>query len=204
LAAGVTATVAAELYREFLFCLTARLGKFEGRRVLACWPEERKSEFESAFGKSWTIEVQSSGSLGQRMADYFQSAFAAGADRVLLIGSDSPTLTLADVEVALKGLDQNQVVLGPSEDGGYYLIGAHHKMPDLFTDMPWSTPELWPVTVDRLESLNTRWRELDSCFDVDDLDDVRRLRKELRGAAFQATEWDGLRNSVERVLGIEI
>ena len=70
-------------------------------------------------GPAWKGEIQSAGDLGCRMRDYFAKAFDNGADRVLLIGSDTPTLPLEFVQRAFDLLEAHRVVLGPSDDGGY-------------------------------------------------------------------------------------
>ncbi len=76
-----------------------------------------------AHASSWSLAPQSPGDLGARMAHFFQSSLAGGAERVVLIGSDSPTLPIEHVRQAFDELRRHEVVMGPSDDGGYYLIG---------------------------------------------------------------------------------
>ncbi len=115
-----------------------------------------------------------------------------------MIGSDCPTLTVADVQSAFDRLKHHDVVLGPTEDGGYYLIGARHEMPDVFTNIAWSTPQVWAATVDRLSHFGTRWSALQTRYDVDDVHDVRRLKQELMSDLDESEEWDALRRCLER------
>lgn len=99
--------------------------------------------------------AQVQGNLGRRMEAAFDHAFAAGAPAAILFGSDIPDLDAAILGQALTSLNAAPVVIGPTLDGGYYLIGvtassAARTLPLLFTDIAWSTPEVLPATLDRL------------------------------------------------------
>ncbi len=120
------------LYRRFLVTLLRRFDHVAQRRVLAYTPPERRAEFALVASDAWTLDAQVSGDLGKRMQHYFAEAFRRGADRVVLIGSDSPTLPLEYVTGAFQLLDTFPVVLGPSADGGYYLVGAAGEVPPIF------------------------------------------------------------------------
>ena len=72
------------------------------------------------------------------------------------------------VREAFDALRMHDVVLGPASDGGYYLVGAAHKVPPIFEGMPWSTSAVWPQTVAQLAACGARWRELPLWHDVDD------------------------------------
>lgn len=91
-------------------------------------------------------KLQSGDDLGQRMAAAFEAEFAAGADRVVIIGSDCLAITSDLIDLAFAALDQADVVIGPATDGGYYLLGTKTMHPFLFSDMPWSQPELRQLT----------------------------------------------------------
>ncbi len=100
--------------------------------------------------------VQADGDLGERMHAAFSHAFAGGAQKVVLIGSDIPDINVEHLQQAFITLVSNTVVIGPSEDGGYYLIGlvaehAAHLLPLLFHEMSWSTADLFATTLARLE-----------------------------------------------------
>lgn len=82
---------------------------------------------------------QPAGDLGERMLAAFAAVFADGSDRVVLIGTDCPDLSTNHLTEAFAALAQYDVVLGPAQDGGYYLIGLRRPIPDLFVNMPWST-----------------------------------------------------------------
>jgi rSAM/selenodomain-associated transferase 1 len=180
LATSLGAPVAAELYYCFLAAVIENCERaFNGRRLLAYAPMERRGAFSVLAGVGWHLEPQAAGDLGQRMQQYFASAFARGCERVVLIGSDSPNLPPTFIRSAFQRLEHEQVVLGPSEDGGYYLIGARLELPDVFSDISWSTGEVFGQTVDRLRHAGMTWHELPGWYDVDDLADLMRLRSDL-------------------------
>ena len=137
-------------------------------------------------------DLQSSGDLGERMAHAFRLAFDDGADRVLLIGSDIAHLRRGHLERAFAALAERPVVLGPAADGGYWLVGQRRPGTDLFSGVPWSSPDTAAVTRRRLAAQGVRWTEIATLHDVDAVDDLRRalddprvdaaLRRRLRAA----------------------
>jgi hypothetical protein len=80
--------------------------------------------------------------VGARMADAFARAFARGAERVVLVGTDAPGVARETAIAALSALDAADVVIGPAEDGGYYLIALREPRPELFAGVAWSTPSV--------------------------------------------------------------
>jgi rSAM/selenodomain-associated transferase 1 len=180
LAARVGAQVAADLYASFLTVVIENSARaFPGHRVLAYAPPERRGAFHDLVDDRWQLEPQANGDLGQRIQYYFTSAFAGGYQHVVLTGSDSPNLPRAYIRQAFQNLRHAQVVLGPSDDGGYYLIGARLETPDIFAEIPWSTGEVFARTVEKLRRAGMTWHQLPVWYDVDEVADLRRLRMEL-------------------------
>ena len=179
LAATIGDEAACRLYRAFIETLLRRFANVGDRRVLAFSPPERRAEFEPLAGQSWQLAEQSAGDLGQRMRRYFEEALAGGASRVVLLGSDSPTLPVEYVQRAFNLLSDVPVVLGPSDDGGYYLIGVAERVPPIFDDIAWSSEAVFEQTARRLQSLGRDFRKLPPWYDVDDEQDLRRLKNEL-------------------------
>ncbi len=179
LAATFGADQAAEVYRAFLTTEVERLAELADRQVLAVSPASTVSAFREVFPDGWQIEPQCEGDLGARMEHYFSSALAADADRVVLLGSDSPSVPVAYVEQAFASLESNDAVLGPTADGGYYLIGIRGRVPPIFTGVAWSTSQVWEQTVTRLQAANLTFAELPDWYDVDDAADLQRLRHDL-------------------------
>jgi glycosyltransferase A (GT-A) superfamily protein (DUF2064 family) len=113
------------------------------------------------------------------MAEYFRSAFERGCERVVLIGADSPTLPVEYVSQAFRELETHSVVLGPSVDGGYYLVGAARSVPPIFHGVAWSTHHVWEQTLRLLEATRIPVAQLSPWYDVDDIEDLRRLAQDL-------------------------
>ena len=93
---------------------------------------------------------------------------------VIFFGADTPDLTVAHVTSAIEALKTNEVVIGPAEDGGYYLIGVAGPLTSLFTDMEWSTPRVLPETLARLAAMNIEPVMLETLADCDRPEDVAR------------------------------
>ena len=98
----------------------------------------------------------------------------------IIIGGDLPTLPLGRLRAAFSALEQKPVVLGPSLDGGYYLIGLRAPQPELFEGVAWSTPQVLEQTVQRLNQLGLEMACLEPWYDVDTVDDLRFLVSHLR------------------------
>ena len=150
-----------------------------GRVELWCTPDTNERFFESCgerFGAS--LHRQCAGDLGARMLDALQDGLGR-ARHVLLIGSDCPSLTAADLRTAARALrDGRDAVFCPAEDGGYMLVGLSHAMPALFEAMTWGTDTVMEETRQRLRNLGWRWHELPPHWDVDRPEDYQRLVRE--------------------------
>ncbi|MBG8553697.1 TIGR04282 family arsenosugar biosynthesis glycosyltransferase [Hymenobacter guriensis] len=131
------------------------------------------------LSESWTdyeLQLQPPGDLGARMHAAFAHAFAQGAGRVLIIGTDCPGLTTAHLQTALEALRTHDVVLGPAADGGYYLLGLTRLYPELFADKPWSTATVRAETLRDAAGLGLRVHLLPELHDVDTAADLARWR----------------------------
>lgn len=201
LAATIGAESAAGLQLTFVRTLLARFQAFPSAKVLAFTPSERRAEFAGLAGPQWELEPQSHGDLGERMSSFFRSAFDQGFDRVVLIGSDSPTLPVRLVEEAFERLSAQPVVVGPSADGGFYLVGAATTVPPMFTGIEWSTGRVWEQVLASLAAEHVPVAHLSPWYDVDTLDDLRRLATEL--AADDSDALSELSTAVGRVLGTD-
>ncbi len=115
---------------------------------------------------------QRPGGLGDRMAGAFEEAFASGARRVVLVGTDIPGLKAARFHRAFEALDRADAVLGPSLDGGYWLVGLGRPA-DLFSGIPWGTDVVLQRTLARARALDLRVHQLEPLRDVDRLEDLR-------------------------------
>ncbi len=110
--------------------------------------------------------------LGGRMQNAFESLFNKGYERVVIMGSDCYELTKEIIEEAFEKLKSKEVVIGPAKDGGYYLLGLTQLIPQLFTDVKWSTDEVFSSTVKALNSLKISYDTTAVLSDIDVYDDL--------------------------------
>lgn len=172
---------AAQLYRCFLLDKIEQVKALPGiRPAIAYAPAEGKAFFQ-ALAPGLVLVPQQGHDLGARLASSFAQLFATGCAGVLAVDSDTPTLPTAYLEqaVSLLATPEVDVVLGPSEDGGYYLIGLRQLHREIFEEMPWSTPRVLPETTRRAEAKGLRLALLPPWFDVDVAEDLQRLQGSL-------------------------
>jgi uncharacterized protein len=162
-----------------------RLARIDAARVLAFAPPTAHDYFAAISQGRFRLTPQSDGDLGQRMAAFFADQFQRGATAVVLVGNDSPTLPLSFIRQAFEELQSADVVIGPSTDGGYYLIGCVGRisnpphtghMPQMFEGIRWSTSLVLSDTIAALADTEWRLALLPPWHDVDTLDDWRMLQ----------------------------
>lgn len=115
--------------------------------------------------------IQQGENLGQKMSAAFEKLFK-NHQSVVLIGCDLPDLTSALISNAFDALQSNDVVIGPSCDGGYYLIGLNKETPDLFKEISWSTEKVLNQTLEKAERLSLKVQLLNKLRDIDTLEDL--------------------------------
>jgi rSAM/selenodomain-associated transferase 1 len=179
------ATEAADLARCFLLDAVERVAAVVGvRPIVAYAPVEARAEFE-ASAPGFALIAQRGADLGERQARLVEDILALGHEAALLIGTDSPTLPpeMIDEAVSLVMAPAVDVVVGPTEDGGYYLIGLRAPCPGLFEVMPWSTGAVLSLTLERARRLGLRAACLPTWYDVDTGADLARLESAVRALA---------------------
>lgn len=119
------------------------------------------------LGSNFILRSQQEGDLGCRMASAFQTAFSNGQSRVAIIGTDCPALSANILAQAFAVLSQHDLVLGPAQDGGYYLIGLRQFIPELFAGINWGTSEVLQKTADIAQKLDLKVTYLPLLADVD-------------------------------------
>ncbi len=174
---------AALLYESFLLDTIEELGRVSGiAPFLAYTPRAAEPYFSGIVPKGYTLIAQSPGDLGDRLARVAEALFRRGATAVVLLGSDTPTLPIELVHRAFRSLSHADVVLGPSTDGGYYLIGMQRPTPGLFADIPWSSGRVAACTRARAGDLGVTVSLLPPWSDIDTADDLERLCRTLAGS----------------------
>ncbi len=198
LAASIGEAAAAEFHRTSLTLLIRRFRHMGFERHIFGWPPEKLDEFCEVAGSDWSVAAQSAGDLGQRMLAHFQTSVMAQESAVILIGSDSPTLPTSLLSAAWNALEQVDVVIAPSDDGGYCLIGCRRVVPCLFQGIDWGTGSVFQQSISALQAHGISYRELAGWFDVDDFEDLLRLRERLGESPYRDSQWDPLRACVHR------
>ena len=176
---------AAELSRCFIRDKAAQVREVaRAESAVAYAPENAAAVFE-ALVPGFTLLPQGGGDLTARIMAVFGQLFRLGFDGAVVIDSDSPTLPTERLEraVALVRAGGHDLVLGPSEDGGYYLIGLRRLHPELFEGMRWSTPTVLEETLRRAGALGLSATRLSPWYDVDTAADLARLTADLAAGA---------------------
>ncbi len=120
------------------------------------------------------VRMQEGRDLGERMYNAFKEVFDEGKGPVVIIGSDCPGLTPEIIDEAFDLLSKSDLVFGPAEDGGYYLLGMNILQPSLFRDIDWGTGKVLRQTVEKAEKAGLTHRSLKVLYDVDTVEDARR------------------------------
>jgi len=173
---------AAELYQAFTIDIVNRFRNTADRRFLCYTPHDPAAEnyFTSRADEDYQLWPQPNGSLGERLGEFFEYSFSKNAQRVIVIGSDSPTLPQNMVEQAFFELADHDCVLGPATDGGYYLVGQRTPGIPIFDRIEWSGVDVLSQTVERIASCQARLALLSPWYDVDTLSDLKLLRGHLQ------------------------
>jgi rSAM/selenodomain-associated transferase 1 len=171
LAAEIGARHALRLYR--LMAARTLAAAREAGLEASVWftPADAGAEMRRWLGEGCVLRPQASGDLGARLAAAAQSVEPGRG--WIVVGGDCPALGAALLREAGAIVSGGELVLGPTLDGGYYLLGARAPLPDLFTGMPWSTSRVLEETRARLARLGLSWQELPVLRDVDTADDAR-------------------------------
>jgi rSAM/selenodomain-associated transferase 2/rSAM/selenodomain-associated transferase 1 len=170
-------------------------------RALVYTPIAARAEVERVVSKSWTCLAQRGGDLGQRMAAAFEDLHRLGYDEIVLVGSDLPTLPPSFVARALRTLRTRQatVVIGPSSDGGFYLIALRRPVEGLFEGASWSTSAVFEQTCARAKALGLSVQVVDEWYDVDDKESLQRAWRD--GQAANVATWCRQHRGVVGALG---
>lgn len=178
---------AATLYTGFLLDTVEIALCVSGCAVKAVCPSERDAtQLREILPGRVDYIVQPGEGLTAALAYSFEESLASGFDKVFCISSDNPTLPVSYLQEAVAALDQADLTLGPSEDGGYYLVGAKKVYPYLFEDMEWSVSSVLEQTVQRARHHNLSLQMLPQWYDLDTGPDLARFITELASSTHNA------------------
>ncbi len=130
-------------------------------------PDDAGDELRPWLREGWTLAPQGRGDLGDRLHSAFLSAFAAGCEKVAIIGSDCPDVTAVDIRETWTRLHNRDLVLGPATDGGYWLIALKRPCADLFRNIAWSTDQVLAQTIAAGTDAGLRIERLRRLTDID-------------------------------------
>jgi uncharacterized protein len=185
LAASVGEDVALGLYKCFVKDLMEMLvGRYPFE--IFFYPSEAKQEVTYWLGDEHTMVPQKGYDLGDRMRNAFEEVFSQGIDCAILIGSDVPDLPKLFIDEALEALKDYDAVVGPSHDGGYYLIAFTRDtfLTQVFSGIAWGTSEVFEETADILQKANLTVYILPKWRDIDTIDDLKALFRDNRNTPF--------------------
>lgn len=194
LAAKLGAPRAAALARAFFDDTWARLSAVPSVRVVLASTRDDSAAFGLEGLELW---LQGEGDLGARLERVMQRALKI-APWVIAVGADSPAMPRTTLANAIACLATHDAVLGPVADGGYCLIGLRSLHPGLLSGLPWSTPQTSSATLERLTSRGLKVALLPLGFDVDEVEDLSRLRDVLAMDPTLAPRTAALLRSFER------
>ena len=179
LASAIGDEMAVRLYKRFLLEMLSTLNKGTFLFYLCVYPVDALEGLRTWLGEDYLYMPQQGENLGERMKNAFMEALAMNFKRVVLIGSDIPSLPLEFIEEAFISLEKKDVVIGPSVDGGYYLIGFQDKKfsPRAFKGILWSTERVFEETMKVLEHENLTVHTLKTLRDIDTIQDLRNHHK---------------------------
>ncbi|WP_017730548.1 TIGR04282 family arsenosugar biosynthesis glycosyltransferase [Nafulsella turpanensis] len=169
LAAGIGPDKALEVYEQLLH------HTHKTTRCLPCQKNVYFSEVTEPDGVwgdgNFSLSLQRGHDLGFRMEQAFEEQFARGAGKVCIIGSDTFEITPSIIQQAFNALEHKDVVLGPAQDGGYYLLGMKELQPEFFRNKAWSTESVLEQTLEDAQRLQLTYHLLPLLNDIDQKED---------------------------------
>lgn len=165
---------AAKLHRQLTETVITQVKELQDILIQVHFTGGNQQLMQEWLGENLTYQKQTEGDLGQRMATAFETAFNNGMEKVVIIGSDCPTLNDQIIASAFAALSQNELVLGPATDGGYYLIGLKRLIPELFSGINWGTSEVLQQTVEIAGNLNLAVAYITTLSDIDRPEDLEK------------------------------
>jgi hypothetical protein len=173
---------AAEALNAYHLLVQTLIGRIRAKRhvQLRYTPDDAGDEIQPWLKPGWEARPQGGGDLGVRMGRAFLEVLGGGVRRVIIIGSDCPQLTAADLATAWRALDRHELVLGPALDGGYWLIALKSWQPILFQGIDWSTDRVLEQTLKRATAAHLRVSRLRLLEDIDTGEQWLRFRKQQR------------------------
>jgi uncharacterized protein len=177
---------AAALARALLIDQLDHVTSFNGAELFVAFaPQNAAAFFHALVPSGFCCFSQEGEDLGQRMSHAFRHLFTRGFESILLMGSDLPPIPLQTFDTAYALLSAGpDIVLGPAEDGGYYLVGMRRLVVDIFEGIHWSRADVLDRTLEKIERAGLSYELLPLWHDIDKPEDLVRLYTEQQASAF--------------------
>lgn len=177
LAQSIGNKAASDIYSAMLADTVNKASTLEDIQVMIFWATENDAVTDFPNLSRIDMFVQHGADLGKRMENAFETAFSCGISSCCIIGSDSPDLPIEVLSQAFHSLEaiDTDIVYGPAEDGGYYLLGMKQLWRRLFDNVQWSTPDVMEKTLERINELQLNSIRLSQWYDIDTFEDLRRI-----------------------------
>lgn len=172
LAKSIGEKKALQIYKELLKNTISVAENTDARRQV--WYSSFIDYEDGIAPEKFEKYLQSGSDLGERMKYSFQQVFEGGVERAVIIGSDCPDLNERIVENAFNRLKENDLVIGPSEDGGYYLLGMNRFFETLFDEIEWSTESVLESTIQKANKIGLKVFQLPVLNDIDNIEDLKK------------------------------
>ncbi|MFW9909371.1 MAG: TIGR04282 family arsenosugar biosynthesis glycosyltransferase [Candidatus Thorarchaeota archaeon] len=174
---SIGAEAATNLYHAFIQDTIKAVESIECSFYIAVHPPSSLEQFTQLVGSSYNLFPQKGMNLGERLQNGFLTMFDAGYKQAIALASDSPDLPSHILEEALSSLQTHDAVLGPTPDGGYYLIGFSYErfVPEVFIDVPWGSESVFEETIARIRPSIEQLYLLPEWDDIDTKDDLRKF-----------------------------
>lgn len=198
----LTPEQSADISIAFLQDTESKAKSIEENLFIAVSPFDERNRIKTILQHQNTLIEQKGRNIGEKMLNAFKFAFEQEIDAVVMFGTDSPTFPADFIEQAFEFLEiETDVVLGKTEDGGFYLIGLRKLDGRIFENVEWSSADTFEQVWQNVMDMNLHLREVPSWYDVDEAEDLERLQKELnnnknaRNRAKKTFEW--IQNNLE-------
>jgi uncharacterized protein len=175
LAASLSESFVVDLYKHFISDLLAMLNQGHHQFTIYYDPPDTESEISAWLGNHFRYKPQSGDTLGERIRNALCEQFEEGYKNIIVIGSDSPDLPGSFLDEALLSLEENDAVVGPSRDGGYYLIGFHKEafLTEAFDGIDWGTERVYVQTMTVFQKHVYNVHVLQEWYDIDRFEDLK-------------------------------
>jgi uncharacterized protein len=170
---------AANLYKNFIIDTLKSVSQLSlAKKVIFAYPKEKIGLVKTITETTDPIYEQEGNDLGQKMYNAFLETHQMGFSKTIIIGTDSPNLPLSHITQAFDNLTQKDVVIGPTSDGGYYLIGCKHNTlsANWFNNVKWSTNTVFQKTIDNIKKEKNSYHILEKWYDIDTYEDLKKLK----------------------------